>query len=176
MRLRPATAADAVEALHRAAFGPEKGPEIADLTTAILADPTAAPTLSLVAEREGALLGHILFSTVPWERDRPRAALLAPLAVMPPAQGQGVGGRLIAEGLARCRHQGIALVFVLGHADYYSRFGSVPAGPLGFTAPYPMPEDHVGTWRVWELTPGALTSPHPVRCCAALDHPEHWVE
>jgi putative acetyltransferase len=94
--------------------------------------------LSLVAEREGAVIGHILFSAVNFETTEPQAAGqgLAPLAVSPEAQNQGVGSALVKEGLDCCRRAGVAYVVVLGHPSYYPRFGFQPASRFGIRSEY----------------------------------------
>src|SRR5689334_13394883 len=81
--------------------------------------------VSLVAEREGLVVGHVLFSpvTVVPPDDRDPGVGLAPLAVLPAQRRRGVGGRLIAEGVAACRRAGYPFAVVLGHPDYYPRFG-----------------------------------------------------
>lgn len=94
-----------------------------------------AAVVSLVAERDGCVVGHILFSPVrvamPSGVDV--AALgLAPLAIDPRVQNGGIGAALVRAGLEAARAAGHELVFVLGHAAYYPRFGFEPAAPRGF--------------------------------------------
>ncbi len=178
MQIRTSSAADlpAVLQVHRQAFGQE---EEAGLTRAILVDPTAAPTLSLLAEDDGAALGHILFSRVRLTDPDSgcAAAILAPLAVVPAAQGRGIGGKLIEAGLARLREAGVTLVFVLGDPGYYNRYGFTPAGQQGLTAPYPIPEAHAEAWMVQALRDGVLGEVQgSVTCCDALMQPELWRE
>lgn len=86
---------------------------------------TMALCFSLVAELEQRLVGHILFSRMWIDGDGGpvRAAALAPVAVLPGHQGRGIGQRLIRSGLNRLREQREQIVLVLGHPDYYSRFG-----------------------------------------------------
>ena len=114
-----------------------------------------AAHVSLVAEEGGRVVGHILFSPVSiesaggdWE-----ATGLGPMAVLPERQGRGVGSALVREGLRECLRRGREVVFVLGHAEYYPRFGFRTAGPLGVTCEFPAPEEF---FMVAELTPGAL--------------------
>lgn len=174
--LRGTTLADlpAVLQIHRQAFGQE---EEAGLTRAILADPTAAPTLSLLAEDDGLPLGHVLFSRARITGSGCRAAILAPLAVVPAAQGKGVGAKLVRAGLDRLREAGVALVFVLGDPGYYARFGFQAAGRQGLAAPYPIPEAHAEAWRVQALRDGVLGKVQgSVTCCDALMQPELWRE
>jgi putative acetyltransferase len=88
-----------------------------------------AVTLSLVAEEEGQIVGHVLFSpvTIEAEHKTRTAVALGPLAVLPAFQGRGIGSRLVTAGLEACRQAGHGVVIVLGHPNYYPRFGFVPA-------------------------------------------------
>jgi len=181
VNIREATALDlnAVLDVETRAFGDEQGPEIADLVAALLSDPTAEPVLSLLAEEDGRAVGHILFtrSDIRGCRNAVSAAILAPLAIVPEMQGQGIGGRLIAEGLQRLAASGVDLVFVLGYPEYYPRHGFRPAGDQGFEAPYPIPAVHAAAWMVQALHPGVIDSASgTVTCADALNRPEHWRE
>lgn len=181
MTIRRANEAElgVLQAIERRAFGDMEGPVIAELVADLVRDPTAAPVLSLMAEAHGQPVGHILFTTVriTGAETSPPAAILAPLAVLPEAQGQGIGGRLLREGLRRLTLSGVALVFVLGDPDYYRRFGFHPAGAQGFEAPYPIPVENAEAWMVQELRPGILDrTSGTVQCAVALDRPEHWRE
>src|SRR5690606_24992276 len=97
--------------------------------------------LSLVAERDGLLVGHVAFSRIVIERDDdPGAAVsLAPVAVLPQYQRSGIGKALIACGLAALTEQGESVVFVLGDPAYYSRFGFVAKEAAPFTSAYSGP-------------------------------------
>lgn len=151
----------------------------ADLTRNLLADPTAQPALSLLATDDGRAVGHILFTKVRLigPQEPPKASLLAPLSVAPESQGQGIGGRLIKEGIERLRESGTGLVFVLGHPSYYPRHGFVAASPFGFTAPYPIAEEHSDAWMVQALQPNIIgRCQGKVACADALDKPEYWQE
>ncbi len=97
--------------------------------------------VSLVAEQSGAIIGHVLFSRMDVEADG--AALsgagLAPVSVVPERQGQGIGAALILAGLEALRKQGTAISFVLGHEDYYPRFGYSPDLAARFASPFAGP-------------------------------------
>jgi putative acetyltransferase len=179
--IRPATELDqdGIDRVYLDAFGESQGREIVSLVHGLLADETAEPHLSLVAVENGALVGHVLFTRVtvePGGRDV-AARILAPLAVAPQRQGRGVGTALIREGLGRSSASGADLVFVLGHPDYYPRYGFRPASALGLDAPYPIPAAHADAWMVQELRPGVLGAVQgTVRCASALDEPRHWRE
>jgi len=125
------------------------------------------------------VIGHILFSPVRLDGgdETVSAWILAPLSVVSGCQRQGVGGRLIEEGLARAHSRGIDLVFVLGHPGYYQRHGFVPAGSYNFTAPYPIPEEDADAWMVRAVrrdVPSATGG--RVICADSLMDPRHWSE
>jgi putative acetyltransferase len=110
--------------------------------------------LSLVATIEGRVVGHILFTPVTLEPPVAcRIAGLAPMAVRPQHQRTGVGGQLIRAGLAECRRLGYSAVVVLGHPEYYPRFGFVPAHTFGLTCEYPSPPE---AFMALELVPGSI--------------------
>ena len=102
------------------AFGQRQGQEIVELVNDLLEDETAKPLLSLVAEKDGKLVGHILFTTARLqpEKQEPTIRILAPLAVSKDVQGEGIGGVLIREGLKQLAESDVDLVFVLGHPRY----------------------------------------------------------
>lgn len=140
LKIRCSTESDctAIGDIHISAFGQEQGQEIVELVNGLLADETARPLLSLVAEADGRLVGHILFTKARLhpEDQEISAQILAPLAVSRDFQGEGVGGALIREGLKQLTESGVDLVFVLGHPGYYPKYGFQTAGVIGFKAPY----------------------------------------
>jgi putative acetyltransferase len=141
--IRAATAADAeaVDEVIRAAFaGTEFGYQgEAELVRMIDADRDTL--VSLVAERDGVIVGHVLFSRMDVEADG--AALsgagLAPVSVAPEVQGQGIGDALIRAGLDTLRARGVAISFVLGHESYYPRFGYSSDLAARFASPFAGP-------------------------------------
>ena len=143
LSVRAATAADAaaIDTVVCAAFAAtEFGHQgEADLVRMVEAD--ADGIVSLIAEGDGAVVGHILFSRMDVEADGAplSAAGLAPLSVIPGKQGQGIGGMLIRAGLCALRERGIAISFVLGHDGYYPSFGYSPALAAHFDSPYAGP-------------------------------------
>ncbi len=114
-----------------------------------------ALTLSLVAIQDDKLVGHIAFSPVTIETaDGIVDAIgLAPMAVLPEYQRRGIGSKLIEEGLAQLAKVGVKTVFVLGHAEYYPRFGFKPAKHYGLKWEHDCPDD---AFMVQELQAGAL--------------------
>ena len=111
--------------------------------------------LSLVAVREGQVAGHLLFTEVTIESagSNLKALGLAPLAVKAEFQRQGVGSALMQHGLVQCRDLGYGAVVVLGHPQYYPKFGFLPANRYGLRCEYEVPED---VFMVLELRAGAL--------------------
>lgn len=161
------------------AFGKEHGQEIADLIIDLWKDPSAQPVISLVATTNDRVVGHVLFTRTRLKQSQQifSSAILAPLSVHSDYQNQGIGGKLIQDGLNRLQTMGVGLVFVLGHPGYYPKYGFVPAGPQGFEAPYPIPPENAEAWMVQELQPGMLGSVlGQVECADALNDPKHWRE
>lgn len=175
--IRPATPSDLSDVLRveRAAFGQD---DEARLVDELLGDPTARPIVSLVAEEDGVLVGHILLTgcaldTLP---DVP-LMLLAPLAVVPEYQRQGVGAALSRAALQAAEELGAHAVFVLGHVEYYPKHGFVPALPMNLEAPYPIPAEIADAWMVAETRPGFLgTARGRVQVAEVLMEPEYWRE
>lgn len=150
MRLRPEIEADipAIAALHDAAFG---GPLEARIVGGLRA--AARPLISWVAEEDGRVIGHLLFSPVTLETvPGLRWMGLAPMAVLPDRQGQGVGTALAQAGLEACREAGVEAVVVLGHPSFYPRFGFVPASRYGLRCEFEAPDE---AFMALELSPGA---------------------
>jgi putative acetyltransferase len=114
-----------------------------------------ATTLSLVALLRGEVVGHILFSpvTVLSPTGDFDAVGLAPMAVLPEFQRNGIGSQLVQRGLAELRAARHELVIVLGHAEYYPRFGFVKASTYGIRSEYDVPDE---VFMALELKPGVL--------------------
>ena len=138
MLVRNATASDAaaIRLIHEAAFGSD-----AEARLVRMIEDDGDALVSLVANIEGAVVGHVLFSrmTVTGDGKAIAATGLAPVGVLPASQGLGIGSALIREGLARLPALGIALCFVLGHEKYYPRFGFSVECATRFASPYSGP-------------------------------------
>ena len=138
-----------VLALNRAAFnGDEEGRIIEALGRDGLI------VLSLVATEDTKVLGHILFSRLGVEVDgaKVRAVALAPMAVLPGHQSKGIGSALIRRGLELLPGLGIEAVILVGHVDFYPRFGFSPALASHLASPF----QGSGAFMALELKPGAL--------------------
>jgi putative acetyltransferase len=150
VRYRAETAEDhaAVGEVHRLAFGRDDEGGLVDALRS-----EGYGRVSLVADEEGLAVGHILFSEllIVTPRRTVEALSLAPLAVVPDRQRRGIGSGLVREGLRACLERGHRIVVVLGHPEFYPRFGfsAALAGPLG--APFSGP-----AFMALELVPGAL--------------------
>jgi putative acetyltransferase len=165
---------DLVMHVERVAFARDEEPR---LVAELLRDPTAQPSLSLLAYEAERPVGHILFTKVALVGAplNVSSSILAPLAVLPEFQRHGVGRALIEHGADLLAKSGVRLLFVLGHPDYYGRARFVPAIPFGLRAPYPIvPED---AWMVRSLAPDLLgTVAGTVACATCLARPEYWRE
>jgi putative acetyltransferase len=140
---------DQIRELNRAAFGT---PAEAGLVDALRRN--VEPFISLVADDNGAIAGHIVFSPVLLSSDEAlRIAGLAPMAVLPRQQRQGIGSALLRAGLDECRRLGFLAVVVLGHPGFYPRFGFIPASRFGIRSTYDVPDD---VFMALELERGAL--------------------
>lgn len=166
MRIRLEISSDipAIHHLHLETF-----PTVAEAKLVDRLRQEADPFLSLVAETEGELIGHLLFTPVTLETSPQLKVMgLAPLAVHEDFQGEGIGSALVKKGLRLCKEKEIEAVVVLGHATYYPRFGFQPAADFGIHCPYPVPSE---VFMARELVLGSLgdteglASYHP-----AFDH------
>ena len=134
---RPERSADvvAVRDVNRHAFGQNQEGDIVDALRA-----NGGILLSLVAVDGEKVVGHILFSPVSIAGQLEGAAL-GPMAVLPEFQRRGIGRRLIEAGIARLKENGCAFILVVGHAEYYPRFGFEPARSRGIECPWPVSDD-----------------------------------
>ena len=97
--------------------------------------------ISLVAESEDGIVGHILFTPVSLGDGEARVAGLAPMAVRQDLQRSGIGSMLVNAGLVECERKGFGAVVVLGHPDYYPKFGFEPASQFGLSSEYDVPDE-----------------------------------
>ncbi len=123
---------------------------------------------SLVAVSDGDVIGHILFTHCATHDSDAPGALLAPLAVAPDRQRQGVGSALVREGLRQLRCEGVTVVYVLGDPAYYGRLGFAPERSV--TPPYPLPDEWTDAWQSLQLG-STMTAPS-----GRLRLPERWLD
>ncbi len=161
--------AEAIDEVLQQAFG---STEESTLVRALRASDYFVPTLALVAEAEAEavaeadaeteqhpkrIVGYILFSRIGIETRNGEipALALAPMAVLPEYQRQGVGTQLVKAGLEACRQRGYRIVVLIGHPEYYPRFGFTPARDYSLKTSFAVPDD---AFMALELTPGALNT------------------
>jgi putative acetyltransferase len=144
VRRERASDAAAIRAVHAAAFAPSEVE--APLVDALWGAGDLVPDLCFVAERDGALVGHVAISRA-WLGDAEVLAL-GPIGVLPAHQRMGVGGTLIHAVLDAAAVTDWPLIALLGHAEYYPRFGFEPAEPLGIRAPFPVESRY---WMAYRL-------------------------
>lgn len=111
-----------------------------DLATNLRESDCYIPELALVAQMDGRILGHIMFTKITIA-DTP-AITLAPLSVLPEMQGKGIGGALIAKGHSIAKDLGYEYSILIGHAAYYPRFGYKMASSFGITSPIDVPDEN----------------------------------
>jgi putative acetyltransferase len=150
IRAETGTDLDRIREVNRLAFGRD---DEARLVEALRAGGHAR--ISLVAEEGGQVVGHILFSELPivTEKGTVEALALAPMAVAPDRQRHGIGSLLVREGLRACRGSGHRIVVVLGHPEFYPRFGFSAKMAVRLRSPFSGP-----AFMAVELVPGALGS------------------
>jgi putative acetyltransferase len=139
---------DAIQQVNRMAFGQEDEARLVDALRE-----GGYIRLSLVAQDEERVVGHILFSDLPIITDTGTvpALALAPMAVLPAFQRQGIGSELVRRGLDRCREQGHRIVVVLGHPHFYRRFGFTSELAQPLSSPF-----QGEAWMAMELVLAAL--------------------
>ncbi len=111
-----------------------------DLVNALRTSDAYIPELTLVAEIEGKIVGHIMFTRLEIGEDVQLA--LAPLSVLPAYQRQGIGSALVREGHRKARALGYEYSVVLGSEKYYPKFGYRPAKDYGIAPPFDVPDEN----------------------------------
>ncbi len=149
--IRPETCADheAIRHVNRLAFGQDDEARLVDALRQ-----GGYLRLSQVAVQDGQIVGHLFFSDLPiiTEAGMVPALALAPMAVLPEFQNQGIGSALVRSGLVECRQQGHQIVIVLGHPHFYPRFGFSPKLAESLSSPFVGRE----AWMALELVSGSL--------------------
>jgi putative acetyltransferase len=150
--IRPETPKDraSIHHVNREAFGQDLEADLVDELRK-----RGVLTVSLVAVQGAAIVGHIAFSPVEIasEESSFEALALAPMAVLLCHQYKGIGSQLVRAGLEECRRLGHEIAVILGHPNYYPRFGFVPANPEGIECEFDVPDE---AWMIAELKQGAL--------------------
>lgn len=140
----------AIRHVNEQAFGVPQEAALVDVLREV-----ARPYVSLVAVEGVRVVGHICFSPVTLEGSGSvlPAMGLAPMSVLPEYQRRGIGSQLVRAGLEECRRLDCEIVVVLGHPEYYPRFGFIPAHQKSLRSEYEGAEE---AFMALELRPGAL--------------------
>lgn len=176
MNIRIATTHDGegIRRLYWSAFTEEENEMVATLAVDLLSEKSALTILSLVAEMDDAVVGHIAFSPLKIDNQANiQAYILAPLAVRPDVQKQRIGSALVEYGLQRLSALDVDLIFVYGAPEYYGRFGFSAEAALSYKAPYPL--QYPFGWQAIAIRDGATENgPHAMQCVQALCKPLLW--
>jgi putative acetyltransferase len=151
IRSEKSTDIEAVRRVNNEAFGRKVEAEMIDKLRR-----RGVMPISLVAEQNGEVVGHIQFNPVEVKSGSSSFSImtLGSMAVITALQKKGIGSELVNAGLDECRRIGHHVVVVLGHPTYYPRFGFVPARGKGIECEFvEAPDD---AWMIVELKPGAL--------------------
>lgn len=124
--------------------------------------------LSLTAEEDNNLIGHIIFTFCNVEKSNSKVALLGPLCVVPNKQKQGIGSELVRDGFQRLKDNKIQNVYVLGDPNYYKRFGFKKEDRV--IPPYKLPNEWDGAWQSVSL------NSDPVKLEGKIILPSPWLE
>lgn len=147
---------------------------IAELAVNLLYNETSPPTISLLAENNGDVLGHVAFSPVTANSDSYwRGYILAPLAVKPEYQNRHIGSQLVIHGIQQLSKNGVNILFVYGDPEYYGRFGFSADTATQYIAPYELQQPF--GWQAIVLNEFNLGKASvEIACVSALCNPELW--
>ena len=147
---------------------------VATLAVNLLSEDTTPPTLSYVAETEGAVVGHVAFSPVTMEsHENWQGYILAPLGVKPDYQQRGIGSELIESGMQQLLGMGVNILFVYGDPALYCRYGFRTDVADRYTPPYRLQYPY--GWQAMALNECRIeTSPIKITCVTSLCAPELW--
>ena len=168
--------------INRSAFKNYGEEEIVTLVTDLLEDESAKPTISLIAFSDGKPAGHIIFSKAKIDNDKNDLStyILAPMGVVKEYQKLGIGGKLINEGIKRLKELKTDVIFVLGHLDFYPRYGFIKNAikEIGYEATYDIPEEHYDAWMYMPLISLEEIKQNTGRviCADTMNKEVYWVE
>lgn len=176
MRIRVATRLDSedIRKVHLCAFSEDEKQKVSMLAGNLFNERTNPETISLVAEVDGAVVGHIAFSPVTIESNKSWIGyILAPLGVKPEYQKRQIGSKLIEDGMARLSKMNVNVVFVYGDPKYYGKFGFDPGVASRYSPPYEL--QYPFGWQAIVLNEDAFVdSAVKISCAAPLNDPDLW--
>lgn len=176
MHIRAATNLDRdnVYKIHWSAFESSERKLVAELAVNLLAENAVPRVISLVAEKDGVVAGHVAFSPVTsHDNENFLGYILAPLAVKPDYQKCRIGSKLIESGVQQLSTMGVQIIFVYGDPEYYSRFGF----RVDVAEPYMPPHKlhYPFGWQGLSLKECSIGKPSvKIVCVDSLNHPELW--
>lgn len=168
--------------INRNAFENYGEEEIVTIVTDLLEDKSAKPVVSLIAFADGKPVGHILFTKAKIDNNKNNLSpyILAPMGVVKEYQKLGIGGKLINEGVKILKQLKTDIVFVLGHLDFYPRYGFIKNAikEIGYEATYDIPEEHHDAWMYMPLISMKEIQRNSGRviCADAMNKKKYWVE
>ena len=165
---------DDVREIHLCAFPEGEKQIVSTLAVNLLSEEANPETISLVAEADGAVVGHIAFSPVAINNNMSwKGYILAPLGVKPEYQKRQIGSKLIDSGMERLSKIGVNILFVYGDPNYYGKFGFDADTASGYSPPYEL--QYPFGWQAITLNEGIFTeSPEIISCVDPLNDPELW--
>jgi putative acetyltransferase len=176
IRIRTATKhdAEAIRDIHLYAFPDGESERIAKLAVDLLLEESTPPILSLVAEADCGIVGHVAFSPVAIDGNHDfQGYILAPLAVRPGHQKQGIGSQLVAEGMRRQSETNACVLLVYGDPEFYGRFGFRADVAEPFIPPHELM--YPFGWQGFMLRErGSEINPAGIRCVSSLRDPSLW--
>ena len=176
MLIRIATSLDqeSIHSVHWSAFDKGEREIVSKLAVNLLSEETTPRTISLVAETEGAVVGHVAFSPVTIGNNKNfQGYILAPLGVKPDYQHRRIGSKLIESGMQQLSRLDVDILFVYGDPKYYSRFGFSTDHSNLFVSPYKL--QYSFGWQLKQLKDCVLPStPISLLCVQSLMKPELW--
>jgi len=174
IRLAQKTDLKPIQQVIETAFSDEENKAIGDLAADLGRETADHPIKSLIAELDNQVIGYVSFSPLFLQSDSPISGyILAPLAVSPEHQKQGVGANLIKSGIDRISKDGAAVLLVYGDPDYYGRFGFKEEIGRSFVPPYPLA--YPFGWLGMMLNKASVPdTPIQFECVAALSKPDLW--
>jgi len=165
---------DDVREIHLCAFPDGEKQIVSTLAVNLLSDETSPKTISLVAEADGAVVGHIAFSPVTINSNKSwKGYILAPLGIKPDYQKRQIGSKLIESGMDRLSKMGVNVLFVYGDPKYYGKFGFNADLASGYSPPYEL--QYPFGWQAIILNDGVFTElTVKISCVDSLKDAELW--
>ena len=176
MQIRAATSLDrdAIYSVHWSAFDENEREVISKFAVNLLSEKTTPQTISLVAETEGAVVGHVAFSPVTIDtNENVHGYILAPVGVKPEYQKRRIGSKLIESGIRQLSKMDVDILFVYGDPEYYGKFGFSVDAAEGYIPPYRL--KYPFGWQGIAFNERSTgKSPANIVCVTSLNDPALW--